>query len=154
GCETSKKTSDMKNNNTSTVKMVDLDISMYPQPNNNVRHIIQIPINSNEQDKKVEIYISKVLEVDCNAHSLLGTIKSESVSGWGYKYYTFETNGHTRSTLMGCPDGSLTKKKVYSISELVRYNSKLPIVVYTPSGYEVHYKIWNRNNEEHTAKVQ
>jgi ecotin len=30
---------------------------------------------------------------------------------------------------------------------LIRYNSRLPIVVYAPEGVEVHYRIWNAESE-------
>ena len=42
------------------------------------------------------------------------------------------------------PEGaSSVKKFVTAPSLLVPYNSRLPIVVYVPEGYEVRYRIWN-----------
>lgn len=52
------------------------------------------------------------------------------------------------STMMACPDKTRKTAFVSSTSELVRYNSKLPIIVYIPKGMDVHYKIWERSNEE------
>jgi len=34
----------------------------------------------------------------------------------------------------------------------VRYHSRLPIVVYAPSGYGVRYRIWRASETTHTAK--
>jgi ecotin len=30
---------------------------------------------------------------------------------------------------------------------LIRYNSRLPIVVYVPEGVEVHYRVWQAGQE-------
>ena len=44
--------------------------------------------------------------------------------------------------MMQCPEPP--KEKFLTIrDDLRRYNSRLPIVVYVPTGYEVHYRIWN-----------
>ncbi len=120
-----------------------MDISMYPKADaNQVRHIIELAPLKNEETAKVEIYLCKEMEVDCNIHRLEGSLAEKELSGWGYNYYVFETKGKIISTLMNCPDGKLTKKDVVSESKLLRYNSKLPIVVYSPKGYKAKYKIW------------
>jgi serine protease inhibitor ecotin len=35
--------------------------------------------------------------------------------------------------------------------QLLRYNSKLPLVVYEPSGFEVRYRIWAAGEEAQQA---
>ena len=35
---------------------------------------------------------------------------------------------------------------------LIRYNSKLPVVVYVPKGAEVQYRIWKADADTTTAK--
>ncbi len=130
-----------------------MDISMYPKADENqVRHIIELAPLKNEETVKVEIYLCKEMEVDCNIHRLEGSLTAKELSGWGYNYYVFETNGKIISTLMNCPDGKLTKKDVMSESKLLRYNSKLPIVVYSPKGYKAKYRIWSVSSKEHTAQ--
>ncbi|MBU2952095.1 serine protease inhibitor ecotin [Tamlana agarivorans] len=131
------------------------DISMYPKANNNqLRHIINLPKTEDDFDFKVEIYAGKMAEVDCNQSTLSGSFKAETVSGWGYSYYNFDTNGQIASTRRMCPDNSKHQAFVQTQGEIVRYNSKLPIVVYTPKGYEVRYKIWSRNTSEKTAIIK
>ncbi|WP_194767966.1 serine protease inhibitor ecotin [Tamlana sp. I1] len=131
------------------------DISMYPKADDaQLRHIINIPKTQNDDAFKVELYVGKMAEVDCNKSSLSGSFREETVSGWGYSYLNFETNGQIISTRMLCPDNTKHEAFVNSASEMVRYNSKLPIVVYTPKGYEVRYKIWSRSDVEQTAKIQ
>jgi len=128
------------------------ELHMYPSATDSlVRHIITLPEQESESDYKIEIYVGKVMEVDCNTHSLTGDFTEKVATGWGYPYFEFDTNGLVMSTLMGCPANSLHDEFVHSKSELVRYNSRLPIVVYTPPEYEVRYKLWVRNPHEYTA---
>jgi len=125
------------------------DISMFPEATEGFdRYVIELAPQENEADFKVAIYAGKLAEVDCNTHTLSGNFEEEQVKGWGYRFYNFTSNGMIRSTSMACRDKTKTTTLVNSISELVRYNSKLPIIVYVPEGMEVHYKIWEQSNEE------
>ncbi len=121
-----------------------MDISMFPKAKNNEvqRYISLKPLN-NEENYKVELFITKEMEVDCNQHSLQCNIEVKDLQGWGYDYYIFKSDGKTMSTMMMCPETSKTKKDIPSDSKLIRYNSKLPIVVYLPEGYKLKYKIWS-----------
>ena len=61
------------------------------------------------------------------------------------------------STMMACPDGKKEKKFVTAYlgdNSLLRYNSKLPIVVYTPANVEVKYRVWKAEEETGTAEVR
>lgn len=106
-----------------------------------VRHVIFLDKKSNESMYKVEIIPGKVMNVDCNLHSLMGNLETKDVQGWGYTYYEFTSNGKTRSTMMACNKPN-EDRFVMAQSTLVRYNSKLPIVVYAPEGYDIKYSIW------------
>ncbi|HWD31650.1 MAG TPA: ecotin family protein, partial [Pseudomonas sp.] len=37
---------------------------------------------------------------------------------------------------------------------LLRYNSKLPVVVYVPQGVEVRFRIWSASDEVKNATVE
>ncbi len=134
----------MSTKKSTTYKTKSMDISMFPKAKENqVRHVIELSPLKNEKEYKVEIFITKIVEVDnCNYHLLQGNFVGKSLTGWGYDYYEFHTNGMVSSTLMACPDSKLTKKKVASEAQFLDYNSKMPIVIYTPKGYEVQRKIW------------
>lgn len=137
-----------------SLKSSSMDISMFPKAKENqLRHLIEMPTLQNEQEHKVEVFVTKEMKVDCNTHWLQGELKEKNVEGWGYNFYVFETNGEVLSTLMACPDSTLTKKDILSQSKMLPYNSKLPIVVYTPKGYKVKYKIWSVSSDEHTATL-
>ena len=109
------------------------------------RQVIQLPQQQDESALKVELMIGQTLEVDCNRHRLGGQLESKTLEGWGYDYYVFDKVTSPVSTMMACPDGKKEKKFVTAYlgdNSLLRYNSKLPIVVYTPANVDVKYRIW------------
>lgn len=116
-----------------------------------VRHVIEMKKKSDESLYKVEIIPGKVMSVDCNIHSLMGKLEEKNLQGWGYTYYEFTSNGQTRSTLMGCNKPN-EDKFVSGQTIMVRYNSKLPIVIYAPKGYEVKYRIWKADKEKRSVE--
>ncbi len=116
-----------------------------------VRHIIELPKKSDESIYKVEIIPGKTMSVDCNNHRLMGKLTEKDVQGWGYTYYEFTSDGRTASTMMACNEPSKVKF-VGGQGEIVRYNSRLPIVVYTPAGFEVKYRIWKAGKEQSSVK--
>lgn len=120
------------------------------------RHVIDLPPQANEAEHKVELIAGKTLEVDCNRHSLGGQWQQKTVEGWGYDYYELGQIGPARSTLMACPDGSRQQAFVPVGGEpmLVRYNSKLPLVIYAPADVEVRYRVWSAAENSSPAPKQ
>lgn len=57
------------------------------------------------------------------------------------------------STLMACPDGKRTEAFVPVVGDgfMLRYNSKLPIVLYVPKDIEVRYRIWSASDKVEKA---
>jgi ecotin len=126
-----------------------LKTEMFPTPKEGFQQfIIQLEPKEDEDAFKVEIYGGITAEIDCNKHQLSGTFTKQNLEGWGYNYFEFNSNGTLISTRMFCPEDSKHREFVLSNSELLRYNSKLPIVIYVPNGIEVRYKIWERDVKE------
>lgn len=126
-------------------------IKPYPQAGQGQqRHVIEVPPQANEADYRVELIAGKTLDVDCNQQRLAGQWQRKSVQGWGYDYYELEQVGPAMSTLMACPDDNRRKAFVAVGGEplLVRYNSKLPLVVYTPTDVQVRYRIWSATDSQ------
>ena len=121
------------------------------------RSVIQLPEQKDEAQYKVELLIGKTLEVDCNQHRLGGELSQKTLEGWGYDYYRFDNVTSPVSTMMACPDGKKTEKFVTAYlgdHSLLRYNSKLPIVVYTPENIEVKYRLWKADEKIDDAQVR
>ncbi|RZJ51191.1 MAG: ecotin [Chryseobacterium sp.] len=125
-----------------TDKFEKLQIDMFPKAKDGFRQVyIQLPVAKNENDLKVEFFVGAEKLLDCNKHFLMGKVITQDLQGWGYNYYEVESNGETGGTLMGCPDHKKTKKFVSLQPEILRYNSKLPLVFYVPKDLEVRYRI-------------
>ena len=121
-------------------------IAPYPKAEQGMkRQVIQLPQQQDESALKVELLIGQTLEVDCNRHRLGGQLESRTLEGWGYDYYVFDKVTSPVSTMMACPDGKKEKQFVMAglgDAGMLRYNSRLPIVVYTPANIDVKYRIW------------
>jgi len=110
------------------------------------RFVIVLPHKERgEEDAfKVEIFPGKTMLTDgVNLVRLAATIEAQPLKGWGYTYYEVTGRDLTASTLIAVPPGTPQVKKFVSGTPLlIRYNSRLPIVVYAPKGYEIRYRIW------------
>ncbi len=125
-----------------TEKFEKLQIEMFPKAKEGFKQVyIQLPVAKNENDLKVEFFVGVEKMLDCNKHFLMGKVNTQDLQGWGYSYYEIESSGETGGTLMACPDQKKTKKFVSLQPEIVRYNSKLPLVFYVPKDLEVRYRI-------------
>ncbi len=133
-------------------------VAPYPKAEKGMkRQVIQLAPEKDESTLKVELLIGQTLEVDCNRHRLGGELDSKTLEGWGYDYYVFDKVTSPVSTMMACPDGKKEKKFITAYlgeDGMLRYNSKLPIVVYTPENVEVKYRIWKADENVQNAVVR
>lgn len=107
------------------------------------RHVLSLPPLDNEDAVKVELLIGQTKTIDCNHQTLGGQLEERTAEGWGYNYYVLPEVRGGASTMMGCPPGSEREAFVTLPQQtLVRYNSRLPIVIYTPENVEVRYRLW------------
>jgi ecotin len=110
------------------------------------RFVIVLPHKErgDEDAFNVEIIVGKEMLTDgVNLVRLANTIERRTLQGWGYSYYEVTGSSDTISTLMAPPEGTPLVKMFVTVNPLhVRYNSRVPIVVYVPKGYEVRYRIW------------
>lgn len=107
------------------------------------RNVIYLPATENEDHLKVEIIVGQQQTIDCNHHVLGGEVQTRTAEGWGYDYYVVPAITPGISTLMGCPANSQREAfVVLGQQTIVRYNSRLPVVVYTPENVEVRYRLW------------
>lgn len=122
-----------------------------------VRYVWNAPSLENESEARVEIVIGKMAEVDDRNHYFLaGSIKEETIKGWGYNRYVVKSNGAIVGTLMAVPPGTPKVSKFIILGgepKLYRYNSKLPVVVYVPEGLTVKFRVWKPSDETIDGKA-
>lgn len=130
------------------------DLTIYPPIENMTKNAIFLDPLPDETLYKVELYVVKSLEVDnCNKHYLFGDFEVRRLDGFGFSYFIFNSNSNIISTKMGCGDDIKKIRNVASgKTEIVRYISAMPIVVYTPKDMEVKYKLWKVDPKEMDAR--
>ena len=110
------------------------------------RFVILLPHKERAEETqfKVELFAGKEMLTDgVNIIRLGNTIESKPLSGWGYTYYEVTGSGQAASTLMAPPENApQVKKWVAAPSLFIDYNSRLPIVIYAPTGYIIKYRLW------------
>ena len=136
--------------------MPEQDLEPWPSADaGETRYVIRLPELEDESGRRVELRIGKDLEIDCNRHWFGGKLERDVVAGWGYPMYRLVDVAGPASSMMACPE---QEKRVAFVAvnlddAFVRYNSKLPIVVYVPKGFVVRYRIWSADNIMQDAPV-
>ena len=131
------------------------DLEAFPKAGDGmVRHVLRLPEKKDESAFKVELIAGKTVMVDdVNRYWFAGKIEEVVIEGWGYSRYVIEKIGPMAGTLVAVDPDTAKVEKFVTLGgdpSLIRYNSRLPIVVYVPEGVEVRYKIWTAEPE---AKV-
>ncbi len=120
-----------------------------------VRHVIRLPQLPEENLVKVELMVGKTVKTDSiNRYFFGGKLKTESIPGWGYNRYILPELGPMAGTLMAVdPDAPLVERFITLGGEapLIRYNSRIPIVVYLPTGVEVRHRLWRAESQSNNT---
>lgn len=127
-----------------------------PAAQGQVRHVLRLPAQEDEFDFQVELIVGKTVQVDeRNRFFFAGKVVESSVPGWGFPRFDVAALGPMGGTLIAVdPDAPKVDRFVRLGGEpvLIRYNSKLPVVVYVPEGVEVRYRIWTAGYTQPMAK--
>ena len=111
-----------------------------------VRYVLQLPTQADESAFKVELIVGKTVQVDeHNRYFFAGRIDEEVIKGWGFTRYLVSKLGPMAGTLMAIDPNAPKLARFVALGGapyLIRYNSRLPVVVYAPEGVEVRYRIW------------
>lgn len=127
----------------------------YPRaPAGRERKVVLLPHveRGADDDLQVEIVVGRVIETDgINAYGFGGAIHERNIDGWGFSYYEVEGDlKQAASTLIGGPPNP-APRFVAGPRTLVRYNSRLPLVVMVPEGCELRWRLWKADGEWRSA---
>jgi len=121
-----------------------------------VRHVIVLDHKERGEEDAfmVELLPGKVMMTDgVNRVHLGAKIEPKPLKGWGYTFYKVTESGGVASTLIGVPPGTPKVEKFVAAQPIkIRYNSRLPIVIYAPKGIEIRYRIWKSDEKFSTAE--
>ena len=110
------------------------------------RYVLQLPKLDDESTARVELIVGKTVQVDeANMYFFGGKIERETIKGWGYTCYWVKKIGPMAGTLMGVDPNAPKVDRFITLGgepDLIRYSSRMPVVVYVPVGVEVRYRIW------------
>ena len=119
------------------------------------RFVIPVPKQDDEGAFKVELIIGKTVTTDAqNRYFFGGKLETETIAGWGFDRHILRKLGPMAGTLMAVDPNAPKVERFISVGgepHLLRYNSRLPIVVYVPEGVEVRYRIWRADPKATTA---
>jgi ecotin len=121
-----------------------------------VRHVLQVPKRDDESAFKVELIVGKTVQLDAgNNYFFGGKIEEETIPGWGYTRYIVHKLGPMAGTLMAVDPAAPKVGRLVALGGepyLIRYNSRLPVVIYVPEGVEVRYRVWSAEPETSVMK--
>ena len=128
------------------------NMKAFPPPDKGkVRYVLQLPKLDDESTCKVELIVGKtVLVYEKNQYFFGGKIQEETIKGWGFPRYIVSEIGPMAGTRMAIDPNAPKVNRFITLGGepyLIRYNSRLPIVMYTPEGVEVRYRIWSVGSE-------
>jgi len=115
------------------------------------RCVLALPKLEDESARRVELIVGKNAQVDeQNTYFFGGKIERSVIQGWGYSQYTVSKLGPMAGTLIAVDPNVPKVDRFITLGGepyLIRYNSRLPIVVYVPNDAEARYRIWSAGNE-------
>lgn len=133
------------------------DVAPYPAVNKESnRNVIWLKNQTDESQYKVEIVATKSGLKDCNNVSYNASFNEETLEGWGYNYYRVESIQGPVSTQMACNNKQKVKANLpvhLGEKNVLRYNSKLPLVIYAPKDIDISYRIWQAAKTTQKATI-
>jgi len=123
------------------------NMKAFPPPDKGqIRYVIHLAERDDESNYQVELIVGQTVKIDeSNQYFFGGQIKKENLVGWGFTRFVVSELGPMAGTRMAVdPNAPKVDRFIRLGGEpfLIRYNSRLPVVVYVPEGVDVRYRIW------------
>ena len=116
-----------------------------------VRYVLPLPSQDDESQFKLQLIVGKTVRIDAqNNYFFGGRIEEEKMPGLAGNLFRVTSLGPITGSRMAVdPETPLVDRFVTLGGEpyLIRYNSRLPVVIYVPEGAEVRYRLWSAGPE-------
>lgn len=116
-----------------------------------VRYVLQLPQQADESAFRLELIVGKTVQIDAgNRYFFGGRIEEETIEGWRYTRYIVRQLGPMAGTLMAVDPNAPKVARFITLGGdpyIIRYNSRLPVVIYVPEDVSVRYRIWSAGAE-------
>lgn len=116
-----------------------------------VRYILELPKLDDELSVRVELMVGRTIQVEeQNRYAYAGRLVQEPLDGWPYPCFVVRELGPLAATREEPHPGAGRVSRFVSLGDepyLIRYNSRLPILIYVPQGAEVRYRLWNAGTD-------
>jgi ecotin len=133
------------------------NMKAFPPPGKGmVRHVLKLPKQKDESAFRVELIVGKTVRIDKkNRYFFGGKIERETIKGWGFTLYTVRELGQMAGTSIAVDPNAPKVERFITLGGapyLIRYNSRLPVVVYVSEGVEVRYRLWRAGDDIKTIE--
>ena len=119
------------------------------------RYVIFLPAEKDEELLKIQLVVGRSVKLDSkNRYFFGGRLETVPIPGWGYDRYVLKSLGPMAGTLMAVDPNAPKFERFITLGgepALMRYNSRLPLVIYVPTGGEVRYRIWSADQKIQNA---
>ena len=124
------------------------NLKAYPAPEAGMKRCVILleAKEKEESDFRVELLVGKTVVVDpVNRHFFSGKLEEVTIEGWGFPKYVVKELGPLAGTRIAPDPNTPNVKRFVTLGgeqQLLRYNSRLPLVVYLPDDAEVKLRVW------------
>lgn len=128
------------------------NLKAYPAASEGMkRFVLHLEPKEKEELFRVELQVGKwVFLDDINQYFFGGKLQEETIEGWGFNKFVLNELGAMAGTKMAVPPDAPIDSRFITLGgepQLLRYNSRLPVVVYVPEDVQVRYRIWSTEPE-------
>jgi len=139
-----------------TVRAAEENPAFPPAGEGVVRFVLPLPGQDDESLFKLELIVGKTVRIDAqNNYSFAGKIEEDKTHGRDGILYRVTHLGPMTGTFMAVdPEAPLVDRFVTlgGGPYFIRYNSRMPVVIYVPEGAEVRYRLWSAGPEIRMAE--
>ncbi|CCD11599.1 unnamed protein product [Trypanosoma congolense IL3000] len=125
-----------------------------PEPDQNCCVLFLEEKPDEEENYRLQLIPGYATNDSAAPSTVSGVVREETIYGWGCNYYVVELGPRPTRRRSSQAFEKPTRFVPISSKHLLRYNSRLPVVVYLPKGVELRYRVWSPIDVESVNLVE